>query len=564
MSKIFCNLSFLKKLSIPAAFIIIAGLATVISAAHWAEVLDRKVGTVIDLDAARLEGALTAVGDLQTAAVFQRDLLQATETGDAERQAAIYRQHLADVQKELDGLLPLMADAEQRRIVEATEEAYKQFLVVTEQSVVNKIESIKTHTPVAKGGEGRKWRGKVDELLGKVVDISKADMHQARADTIDINQRSAVSLVAVSAFAQLFALALLGWISVTQVSRPLSGMAQLMRRLAAGELEIEVIGAERRDEVGVLARALTVFKENAVRARRLGEEQQAEQKLRDARASAIEEHIQSFEGPVQSALDMLAAAATRMRSTSASMSAAAESGGQQSASVLAASEQAASNVQSVASACEELSSSISEISSQVTHAAQITAKAVHETEQTDTKVRNLSEAAERIGEVVQLINDIASQTNLLALNATIEAARAGEAGKGFAVVASEVKALASQTANATEEIANQISAIRDATGNVVQGIGAIGDTINQVNEISSSIASAVEEQSVVTRDISRNTQDAATNTTAVTRNVAGLNEMAGETRSAASQELASADDLSRHAELLRREIGAFLGKIRAA
>jgi methyl-accepting chemotaxis protein len=564
MNTLFCNLSFLKKLAIPAAFIIVAGLATVISAAHWAEMVDRKVGMVIDLDAVRLERALTAVSNLQTAAVFQRDLLRATTTADAERQATTYRQHLAEVESELDGLLPLMVDAEQHRIVEEAKDAYKQFLAVTEESVVNKIESIRTQTPVAKGGEGRKWRGKVDELLGKIVDISKADMRQAKTDTLDTNRGAAVRLVAVSAAAQLFALVLLGWISIIQVSRPLSGMAQLMRRLAAGELEIEVIGGQRRDEVGVLARALTVFKENAVSARKLGEEQRAEQAQRDARARAVEEHIESFKGPVQSALDMLAAAATRMRSTSASMSAAAESGGQQSASVLAASEQAAANVQSVASACEELSASISEISTQVSHAAQITGKAVHQTEETDSKVRKLAEAAERIGEVVNLISDIASQTNLLALNATIEAARAGEAGKGFAVVASEVKALATQTANATEEITSQISAIRDATGTVVQGIGAIGGTINQVNEISSSIASAVEQQSAVTRDISRNTQEAATNTTEVTRNVAGLNEMAGETRSAATQELASADDLGRHADTLRREIGAFLGKIRAA
>jgi methyl-accepting chemotaxis protein len=246
------------------------------------------------------------------------------------------------------------------------------------------------------------------------------------------------------------------------------------------------------------------------------------------------------------------------------MSTVAEDSGQQVATAATAFKQASANVQTVASASEELTASIAEIASQVTRAAAISAKAVHETEETDTKVGGLSEAASRIGEVVQLINDIASQTNLLALNATIEAARAGDAGKGFAVVASEVKALANQTAKATDEIAGQVAGIRSATADVVTAIKTIGATIDQVSEISSSIASAVEEQNAATSEISRNTQEAAANTAGVSDNIAGLGRMAEESRNTAIRELQSADALGKQAESLRTDINDFLAKIRAA
>jgi methyl-accepting chemotaxis protein len=218
----------------------------------------------------------------------------------------------------------------------------------------------------------------------------------------------------------------------------------------------------------------------------------------------------------------------------------------------------------VAAASEELSASISEISSQVANSAGVANSAVREIEATDATVQSLSEAAIRIGEVVRLISDIASQTNLLALNATIEAARAGEAGRGFAVVATEVKALATQTARATDDVAGQITDIRAATDKVVTAITAIGGTINRVSEISSSIASAVEEQSAATQEISRNTQEAATNTAQVQENIAGLNRLTGDSRTAAALELASAEEIGRQAERLGNEINGFLAEIRAA
>jgi methyl-accepting chemotaxis protein len=218
----------------------------------------------------------------------------------------------------------------------------------------------------------------------------------------------------------------------------------------------------------------------------------------------------------------------------------------------------------VATATEELSSSIAEITRQVTQSARIAGQAVEESSRTTSTVRGLAEGAAKIGDVVKLINDIAGQTNLLALNATIEAARAGEAGKGFAVVAAEVKNLATQTAKATEEIAAQVGMIQQATGNSVAAIEGIGGTIGQINEIATTIASAVEEQGAATQEISRNVQQASAGTQEVSSNIGGVSQAAAETGAAASQVLSAADELSRQAETLRKEVGTFLADVRAA
>lgn len=349
------------------------------------------------------------------------------------------------------------------------------------------------------------------------------------------------------------------------ICRPLRAMTGVMGDLANGQLEVEVPGLGRADEIGQMAAAVQVFKDSAVEKVRL-EEQREKDKARAEveRKQAMQALADHFEGEVAAVMEALGGSAGEMKSTSQAMSATAEQTSRQASAVAAASDQASSNVQTVAAAAEELSSSIREIARQMGESSSIARDAAGEAEKTQATVRGLAAAAEKIGEVVDLINAIAGQTNLLALNATIEAARAGDAGKGFAVVAGEVKSLANQTAKATEEIAAQINAVRAEIDGTVGAIEGIVGTIGKINEIAASIAAAVEEQDAATQEIARNVEQAAQGTQEVTSNIAGVTQAAGETGSAASQVLTMADQLAVHSEDMRRYVTKFLTDTRAA
>ncbi len=349
------------------------------------------------------------------------------------------------------------------------------------------------------------------------------------------------------------------------ISLPLATISQRMRTLAGGDKSIDVPYAAKQDEIGDLARALDVFKTNALEMDRMRAEQEAMQEAaaRDKR-TAMHRLADDFQQKVGGIVQAVGSGATEMRDTATSMSATANETSQQSQTVAAASEEATRNVQTVAAATEELSTSIAEISRRVAESATTARRAVNEAERTNVQVQGLAEAAQKIGEVVQLISDIASQTNLLALNATIEAARAGEMGKGFAVVASEVKNLANQTAKATEEITAQISGIQQASGEAVGAIQSIGKIIAEIDEISTGIAAAVEEQGAATGEIARNVQEAASGTSEVSTNIAGVNAAAGETGKAANEVLRSADELNSQADSLKTEVDRFLREVRAA
>ena len=346
--------------------------------------------------------------------------------------------------------------------------------------------------------------------------------------------------------------------------RPLMQLTGGMRELAAGNKSIEVVGIGRTDEIGQIAAAVQVFRENMLKNEELATEQQAEQARKEKRQQAIEAIIRDFEQSVAGALGALGAASGQLDGTAKGMSGTATATSRQAKAAAEASEHASSNVQTVAAATEELSASIGEIGRQVTESTRITSQAVEETQRTDKQIQGLAEAAERIGDVVKLINDIAGQTNLLALNATIEAARAGEAGKGFAVVASEVKSLTNQTAKATEEISVKIAEMQSATGDSVRAVQTIGQTIGRINEIATTIASAVEEQGAATKEIARNVQQAASGTTEASSNITGVTEGAGKAGEAATQVLRAAGDLGRQSETLRAQIDRFLASIRAA
>lgn len=348
------------------------------------------------------------------------------------------------------------------------------------------------------------------------------------------------------------------------ITKPVGELTSQMGTLADGKTDFDVAGIGRKDEIGSMASAVEVFRQNAVRVAEMTAAEKAEQEKKEARQRAVDSYIASFEKAIGSALGGMNAAATQMRSTATSMTAIAEETTQQSTAVAAASEEASANVQTVAAATEELTASIGEIAGQVESSTKVARQAVDKANATNETVQSLVQAAERVGQVVSLINEIASQTNLLALNATIEAARAGEAGKGFAVVASEVKSLAQQTAKATEEIAEHIQKIQAVTGEAASAIQGIGSTIGDINEISSTIAAAVQEQTAATQEIARNVQQAAAGTGEVNTNITGVTQAAQETGSAASQVLSAAQELGRQAEDLREQVDGFLQKIRAA
>ncbi|MEH2709865.1 methyl-accepting chemotaxis protein [Bradyrhizobium elkanii] len=359
--------------------------------------------------------------------------------------------------------------------------------------------------------------------------------------------------------------AMIALLTARAIATPIQGMTAAMGKLAGGDISIVVPGVERADEIGEMAGAVQVFKDNMIEADRLRAEQaQSETRAAAQRKADMHALAGQFENAVGEIIDTLSSSSTELEAAANTLTKTAESTQELSTMVSAASEESSANVQSVASASEEMSATVNEIGRQVQEAARIAGAAVEQAQKTNDRVNALSQAATRIGDVVELINSIAGQTNLLALNATIEAARAGEAGRGFAVVASEVKALAEQTAKATGEISHQVAGMQAATQDSVIAIKEISGTIGRISEISSTIASAVEEQGAATQEISRNVMQAAQGTQQVTSSITDVQRGATETGSASSQVLASAQTLSNDSARLKIEVENFLTTVRAA
>ena len=413
---------------------------------------------------------------------------------------------------------------------------------------------------------------KIDDgpALAALVTLRReiASENEARAAEIDselsLFATLGVASMAVTVLAVAVLVALSVWLIQRRILRPITAITGTMGRLAEGDTSIEVEGAGRKDEIGAMAGAVQVFKDNKIAADRLAEEQRREQEAKERRQRAIEALMAEFESGVGTVLGQVAKASDALKFTAESMASTADQTSHQATVVAAASEQASTNVQAVASAADELSSSIGEISRQVAQSSGIAAGAVEDSEGANHKIQGLAQAAQKIGEVLALITDIADQTNLLALNATIEAARAGDAGRGFAVVASEVKNLANQTAKATEQIGTHVVAIQAATEEAVGAIGAIGATIAEINEIAAAVAAAVEEQGAATQEIARNVEQAAAGTREVTENITGVNRAAGDSGEAANQVLEAAGSLTEQSDTLRRQVENFLTGIKAA
>jgi methyl-accepting chemotaxis protein len=413
-----------------------------------------------------------------------------------------------------------------------------------------------------------KSRAAAETLLAKVRAV--ADRLNTRIEEKDKDARdryeSTSRLLIVLAAAGIVLGGVLGFlIGQYGVARPIRAIVALLQQLAAGHFDVAIHSDDRQDEVGDVAKTALVFKENGLAKIRMEAEQKdAEKRAGAQRRADMLQLADRFEGAVSEIIETVSSASTELEASASTLTKTAERSQQVTTMVAAASEEASTNVQSVASATEELSSSVNEISRQVQESARMASEAVGQARNTTDRVSELSKAASRIGDVVELINTIAGQTNLLALNATIEAARAGEAGRGFAVVASEVKALAEQTAKATGEIGQQISGIQSATQDSVTAIREIRGTIEKLSEISSTIAGAVEEQGAATQEISRNVQQAAQGTQQVSSNIVDVQRGASETGSASSQVLSAAQSLSTDSNRLKLEVGKFLNTVRAA
>ncbi|MBR1166252.1 methyl-accepting chemotaxis protein [Bradyrhizobium liaoningense] len=524
-------------------------------------------------DAVRAE---VAVRGMQLAV---RDLRLANSAADLQKAT----QRLEDQQKAMGSLvnemLKLSHSAENRARMEKLRSLAADYTKAAQQ-----IATVRAEALAASGADGASRAAKLNEeairiarevtlpiaaqldaLIEQIADYAKQKSEENNAAaTAEMRSSEQVGML-VGALAMLVLVC--SWLmSFLTIARPIRALTIAMDKLAGGDFSVVLPGLGRKDEVGGVAAAVEKFK--IVSEQKAREE--AEAKIRQDQLAAAQRKAEmhkladSFEAAIGEIVDTVSSAATELEASASTLTATAARGQEVTTMVAAASEEASTNVQSVASATEELSSSITEISRQVQESARVAGDAVNQARTTTDRVGELSAAAARIGDVVELINTIAGQTNLLALNATIEAARAGEAGRGFAVVASEVKALAEQTAKATGEIGQQIASIQTATEHSVGAIKDISHTIERLSEISSTIAAAVEEQGAATQEISRNVQQAATGTHQVSSNITDVQRGASETGSASTQVLAAAQSLSSDSSRLKLEVGKFLGTVRAA
>jgi methyl-accepting chemotaxis protein len=372
------------------------------------------------------------------------------------------------------------------------------------------------------------------------------------------------AMAIVLAIGCLVGLGLAVTIVIGFITRPIKQITEAMLQVADGDVTGAVPALGQKDEIGKLAGALETFKANLIKSRDLAAAQEEERSMKERRTNVVAAAVSEFERSVSQVVNTVSAASAELEAAAGTLTGTAEATQAKAGMVAAASEQASANVQAVAAATDEMTSSIREIARQVQHSAEKTRVAVADVKATDAKVAELLEAAGRIGEVVKLITAVAEQTNLLALNATIEAARAGEAGKGFAVVATEVKALAGQTARATDAIGAQISAMQAATREAATSIKAIGTAVVEVADVATAIAASVEEQGAATQEISRNVQEAAKGTVEVTTSIVEVNHGAVETGSASSQVLSASRELSQQGSMLKTQVDRFLEAVRVA
>lgn len=492
--------------------------------------------------------------------------LHILNTDDA-RMAELDREiaaEIAGVDKAREAYRPLIASAEERAAFDAFSAAWTGYLRAAEPILA--LSRRNANAEAAALLQERAWPAfhRAREEIDRLVALNEAGAHAAGRAAEDNKAAGSVAILAVLGGALLLGLGAAFWIS-RGVGRDIARIAAPMGKLADGDLAVDVPKLPARTEMGVMAGALDRLAQSLREAeRRKAEQEAAKQRAEEERRAAVLTMAERLETQVGSVVDGIASAGTELSAAASSMVQIAVDTSRRAEVVSAASGTANDEVSAVAAATEELSVSVAEITRQVSESARMAAQAVEQSNQTAATVGNLTEAAAKIGEVSRLIGDIAAQTNLLALNATIEAARAGEAGKGFAVVASEVKALANQTAQATESISGQIGTMQTATQDAARDLGAIRQSIGRISDVTTAIAAAVEEQSAATRDIAASVQRAAGGTNEIASAIGQVTAAAAETSGAATQVEATSSTLSAQSEQLRREVSEFLRGVRAA
>ena len=525
--------------------------------------------------------AVDAKASLHSMQIGVRDLRLANSSADMQKANDYIAVRLKSVNHFADEMLKLSKSAENRARIEKLKAKASDYAKGAQQIATVRAEAIaaagggaEAAARIAKLNEeaGRIVRevtlpiaAELDPLADQVGEFAKHGVEEQSAQAAKEMATAEWESMAL-AIGTILLLIVTSIFSFFTIARPMRALSVSMEELAGGNFAVVLPGLGRKDELGAVAGAVEKFK--VVSEQKARDEAEAKMKqdqiAAQQRKAEMVKLADSFEAAVGEIVETVSSASTELEASAGTLTATAERAQQVTTMVAAASEEATTNVQSVASATEELSSSVNEISRQVQESARMATDAVGQARVTNDRVSELSKAAARIGDVVELINTIAEQTNLLALNATIEAARAGDAGRGFAVVASEVKALAEQTSKATGEIGQQITGIQAATQDSVNAIKEISGTIEKLSEISSTIAAAVEEQGAATQEISRNVQQAAQGTQQVSSNITDVQRGANETGSASSQVLTAAQSLSTDSNRLKREVGRFLDSVRAA
>ena len=512
--------------------------------------------------------ATQALGKIQALALRIRinggRLLSAQTQQQKTEAVTSLEQRLAELKVQQGAFQALIASQEETALYAHFEQAWASYLALHKATMAQAERGDQAGAMQSYDTRMSDGIRQVIAALTALTERVDAAAQASRSEAQAADQRANTLLLGLTALALVLS-AGAALLLILEVSRPLGTMTAAMHRLASGDTGSEIPAAGRRDEIGAMAGAVQIFKDNMIRARALEEETALARAGAEAqRKAAMREMADGFEGAVGGIVARVSAAAAELQATAQTMTATASQAANQSTAVAAAAEETTTNVSTVAAAAEELGSSVTEIGRQVGGSADLAQVAVGEADRTATLVQDLAQAASRIGDVVALISQIAGQTNLLALNATIEAARAGEAGRGFAVVASEVKELANQTAKATQEISEQIGQIQGSTDQAVRAIGGIASRIREISGVATGIAAAVEEQGAATQEIVRNVAQAATGTREVTTNMVGVAHAAEETGAAAAQVLAAASDLSRQSEHLGGAVARFLAGVRAA